>query len=478
MLLMISPCINGAEEQAKENINNSVSDSTIIEDDINKPETLLSNFQYLKPWLGDYEAMIERRTIRILVSFSQTNFYLDGAMQKGISAELINLFEKMINKELKLGSQRLKVIPIPVDRDRIFTLLEQGYGDLASSNITITEKRREHVDFSTPIATDVKEIIVTSATEPKLRSIFDLSDRTVYVTEGSSYYESLVAFNSKLATRGLVPIIIVTTSQYLMTEDILELVNSGSIPITVVDDYQAKFWADIFKHLVLYEELSLRNTGEIAWAIRKETGGLKDIVDRFVNEIRRGTLQGNVLIKRYFENRTYVRNALNTENHKRFVEMSTLFKKYAKKYNFDWLLITAQAFQESELDQSKRSNAGAIGIMQVLPTTATDPRININDIEKVEQNIHAGVKYLRHLINVYFKEEGIDDFNRQLFAFAGYNAGPTRINKLRKQAENRGLDKNLWFNNVELVAAEKIGRETVDYVRNIFKYYVSYKLYP
>ena len=161
---------------------------------------------------------------------------------------------------------------------------------------------------------------------------------------------------------------------------------------------------------------------------------------------------------------------------KRFNELTTLFKKYATKYDFDWLLLVAQGYQESGLDQSIRSPVGAIGVMQVMPSTAKDRSVAIRDIHLTEPNIHAGVKYLRFLVNEFFDEPAIDRVNRHLFAFAAYNAGPNRIARLRKVAAAQGLDPDKWFNNVELVVAQEVGREPVQYVSNIFKYYVAYKL--
>ena len=136
-------------------------------------------------------------------------------------------------------------------------------------------------------------------------------------------------------------------------------------------------------------------------------------------------------------------------------------------------LVAAQGYQESGLDQSARSGAGAIGIMQLLRSTAEDPNVGIPDIELAESNVHAGVKYLDFLRNRYFDEPEIDAFNRALFSFAAYNAGPARVRGLRRKAAEAGLDPNRWFFNVEHVAGKVIGRETVNYVANINKYYIA-----
>jgi membrane-bound lytic murein transglycosylase MltF len=134
----------------------------------------------------------------------------------------------------------------------------------------------------------------------------------------------------------------------------------------------------------------------------------------------------------------------------------------------------AQGYQESQLNQEAKSPVGAIGVMQVMPPTGKD--MNVGDITQMEPNIHAGVKYMRFMMDQFYENEPMDRLNKGLFTFASYNAGPGRVQQLRKQAAKRGLDPNVWFNNVELIAAEKIGRETVTYVANIYKYYLAYRM--
>jgi membrane-bound lytic murein transglycosylase MltF len=219
----------------------------------------------------------------------------------------------------------------------------------------------------------------------------------------------------------------------------------------------------------------VRTGGEIAWAFRQDSPKLKAVVNEFVKDHKKGTLMGNILLKRYLRDNKYVKNSTTQKEMDRFRSMVTLFEKYADQYDFDYLMVGAQAYQESGLDQSKRSPAGAVGVMQLLPATAADPNVGIADIEKLDKNIHAGTKYLRFIVDRYFKDEQMDDVNKMLFAFASYNAGPARVSGLRDKAAKMGLDPNVWFHNVEVVAAKEIGRETVQYVSNIYKYYIVYR---
>ena len=220
----------------------------------------------------------------------------------------------------------------------------------------------------------------------------------------------------------------------------------------------------------------MRTGGELAWAFRKNSPKLKKVINRFVAGHKQGTLLFNMITNRYLKRTQWVKNALAQEDLQRFSEADDLFIKYADQYHFDWLFVAALAYQESRIDQNLHSPAGAIGVMQLLPSTAKDPNVNIPNIEDLEHNIHAGVKYLRFVRDRYFENEPMDEANKTLFTMASYNAGPARIAGLRREADKTDFDPNAWFQNVEVIASRRIGRETVQYVSNIYKYYVAYRL--
>ena len=165
---------------------------------------------------------------------------------------------------------------------------------------------------------------------------------------------------------------------------------------------------------------------------------------------------------------------LRRKGRKKLDKYIVYFKKYSEMYDFDWLAIAAQAYQESRLDQSIVSHAGTIGIMQVLPSTAE--YVGIKHIENAENNIHAGVKYMHYLRKKFFNDPEISKEAKFDFTLAAYNIGASRVNKLRKKTEEMGLDKNKWFLNVENAALEKVGQEPVRYVGNINKYYIAFSL--
>lgn len=433
----------------------------------------------LKPWKGDLEGMIQRRAIRVLVTYSRTNFFLDGADKKGFVYETFQQFETFLNRRLQ-QDRRLKkhlkvhMVYIPVSRDQLLSYLNTGLGDIAAANLTITPQRLKEVAFAAPYYTKARELIVTGPSAPPIASVSDLSGKTVTVRKSSAYFESLIRLNQKLSSEGREPVNIRPANEYLETEDLLEMVNADLIRITVADNYLANLWAKCFDNIHVHRDLALTSHAQIAWALRQHSPQLKQVLNRFVKKVRVGTLLGNVIANRYYRNTKWIQNVLSPQEIERFNQTIDLFRHYADQYGFDYLMLAALGYQESRLDQSKRSPRGAVGVMQLLPSTAAGHPVHIQDIHELDNNIHAGVKYLHFLYNTYYKDAPMDLLNKVLFTFASYNAGAARINQLRRTADRMGLNPNRWFRNVEVAAARDIGRETVQYVGNIFKYYIAY----
>lgn len=443
----------------------------LVAEDEAPPELLV---RLNEKWIGDFDAMIERRLIRALVTYSKTFYFLDGGRQRGTSYEMLKEFEKKINEKLKKDS-KISIIFIPVARDQLLPALVEGRGDIAVANLTITQARQRIVDFSDPMLSDVKEILVTGPSAPPIRTVEDLAGQDIYVRASSSYYESLQRLNRFFQTTGEPEMILHLADEYLEDEDLLEMVNAGLIPMIIIDDHKGEFWAQIFDNITLHPDIPVNTGGKVAWAFRKNSPELRKVINAFVEEHKQGTLFGNIILQRYLRDTKWVKNPLAGKELKKFKRMTGLFKKYAAAYDLDWLWVMAQAYQESKLNQNRRSPMGAVGVMQLLPSTAADPTIDIPNIQKLENNIHAGVKYLRYLRDRYFEDPALSDFDKALFTFAAYNAGPARIAELREQAKKRGFDPNRWFRNVERVAAREIGRETVQYVNNIYKYHIVYQ---
>ena len=433
-----------------------------------------------KPWTGDLDGMIQRRVIRVLTVNSKTFYFLDKGVARGTVVDSFRLFEDELNKKLaaekksKGKNLKMRVVFIPLRRDQLLPALAAGKGDIAAANLTITPERQKLVDFTAPVMADVNEVVVAGPASPKVASLDDLSGKEIFVRNSSSYYESLVALNTKFAAEKKPPVTLKEAPETLEDEDLLEMLNAGLIATIIVDKHKADFWKQIFPKLTVHDTIAVRTGGEVAWALRKDSPQLKAALDDFVTRNKVGTAIGNQLLTRYLKSVKYVKNAASEEERKKFLALVQYFQKYGDQYDVDWVLMGAQGYQESQLNQSAKSPVGAIGVMQLMP--ATGKEMQVGDITGTEANINAGIKYMRFMIDQYYEKEPMTKLDKALFAFASYNAGPARVRQLRQEAAKRGLDPNVWFQNVEYVAAEKVGQETVTYVSNIYKYYIAYRL--
>jgi len=425
-------------------------------------------------WTGDLDGMLKRRMVRVLTTYSKTNYFVDRGTQRGLVYDLFRQFEDVLNKKLKAKHTRVHVLFVPVARNDLIPALRDGRGDIAAANLTITPERLKQVDFANPTARGISEIVVTGPGAEPIAAVDDLSGKEVFIRESSSFRESVETLNARFATEGRARVKIRPAPEELENEDILEMVNAGLVKVTIVDDHVANFWKQIFTKIVLHKDVAVRTGGEIGWMLRKDNPQLKAEMNEFIARFPEGSAQRNQLFQKYLKSTKWAKEATSKEEIAKFERTVEFFRKYGDKYELDYLLVMAQAYQESQLKQEARSPVGAIGVMQVMPATGQD--MAVGDINQIEPNIHAGVKYMRFMMNQFYENEPMDRLNKGLFTFASYNAGPGRLQQLRKLAAKRGLDPNKWFNNVELIAAEKIGRETVQYVSNIYKYYLAYRM--
>ncbi len=428
-----------------------------------------------KPFTGDFDQMLARRLIRVGVAANRTFYFVDNGVQRGAAYEFAQAFEEHLNKKLKTEpGTKIYVILVPLPRDLLAPALTQGRIDCAVAQVIVRPELQAIVDFTNPTRTNVSEVVVTGSGAPAIASVDDLSGKEVYARKDSSAWQSLISLNDTLKAKGRPPVTIREVPGNLEDDDLLEMVNAGLIPMIVVQDYLAEFWKKIFTDLTVHDAVVVRTGASLAVPIRKNSPLLKLELDTFVAKHGLGTAFGNMIEKRYLVSTKVAKRATSEAGRKSYRELIGFFQKYGDRYQMDYLLMAAQGYQESGLDQNAKSQVGAIGVMQIMP--ATGKELKVGDITQVESNIHGGVKYMRFVIDQYFKDEPMDALNKGLFAFASYNAGPGRIRQLRREAAKRGLDPNVWFGNVEQIASERIGRETVTYVSNIYKYYIAYRL--
>ena len=431
---------------------------------------------------GDFDDILAARNRRIvvLVTHSRALYFNDKGQERGLVADMARDFERYINKKLKTGARPITVVMVPVTRDRLLPSLAAGLGDIAAAGLTVTPERTSLVDFVVPpgaggtlSVSPVHEVIITGPRTPPVESIESLSGRTVEVRRTTSYHESLTALNARFAREGKPPIKLRLLPDAIQDEDMLEMLDAGLLNAIVADDWLVNIWKPVLPNITVNADAVVRSGGGIGWAIRKHSPRLAaEIADFFQSFVA----AQHVIPMREAQYRSQVkklRDPTSTREWERFEKTLDLFAKYGRQYNFDPLMLVAQGFQESRLDQNATSPSGAIGIMQILPQVGE--QLRVGDIHVAESNVHAGAKYMDQLMRDYFQDAQFSDTDRTLFAFASYNAGPGTMRRMRSEAQRRGLDPNQWFNHVEAVTAEKVGVETTTYVRNIFKYYVAYK---
>ena len=430
-----------------------------------------------KPWKGDFDAILQRRMIRVFIPYSRSLYFNDKGTERGLAVELVRDFERYVNHKYakQLGKRPFTVYVIPATRDRLLPALDEGLSDISVGNLTVTEERMKAADFvGGKDEKPVSEVLVTGPATPAITTLDDLAGKTVHTRKAPSYYESLTALNRRLASDHKEQVNITLVPDALEDEDMMEMVNVGLLQAIVVDDWKAKLWAQVLPKVHVRDDIVLRSGGRIAWAIRKGSPKLAAEIEAFFASAvaKPNVIQGR--LASFMRHVKQMQDPTRSAEWKRFVETRKLFEKYGSQYSFDPLMLAAQGYQESTLDQSKRSPVGAIGVMQLMPATGAE--LNVGDITQAGPNVHGGAKYMDQLMTKYFPDAKFNDTNRALFAFASYNCGAGNVQKARAEAVKRGLDPDKWFNNVEVVIADRIGIETTTYVRNIYKYYVAYRL--
>ena len=431
-----------------------------------------------KKWTGDFDKLLERRMIRVYAPFSRSLYFNDKGRERGLAVELVRDWERYLNFKYakKLGKRPLTIYVAPATRDKLLPDLADGLGDVAIGNLTVTDERLKLVDFvpGDDGRRTIDEVVVTGPKSPELKTVDDLSGKRVHVRKASSYYESLGKLNGKFQKDKKPPVTLILVPDSLEDEDLMEMLDAGLVELLVVDDWKARMWAQVFPRLAVRSDLVLRADGKTGWAIRKDSPKLKAEIDDFFKNWAMKQGVAAYRMAKYMKQVKQLKDPTASAEYKRFQQTLALFEKYGKKYDFDPLMLAAQGYQESQLNQQAKSHVGAVGIMQLMPETGA--QMKVGDIHVAEANIHAGAKYMDQLMEQYFADAHFSEGNRPLFAFASYNCGPGNVAKCRREAQKQGLDPDKWFNNVEIVVAKKIGTETTTYVRNIYKYYVAYRL--
>jgi len=425
---------------------------------------------------GDLDELLKARVIRIAVAYSKTQYYVVNGVPRGGTYEMGKAFEDYLNLKYPHKTKNIHILVafFAQPRDKLFASLNDGTADIAAAALTITPERQKLANFSDPVVKGVSQIVVTGPQSPKLVTMDDLAGQEVFLRKSSSAWEHVERLNERYQKEGKPAVKLREVPGNLEDEDLLEMVNAGLLSTTIVNDNAAKLWSRVFTKLQLHSDIAVNTGGEFGWAMRKNSPQLMAAINDFLKTHSQGTAFGNALIRKYTASTVMLKEATSVVAMKRFEETAETFRKYSAKYGMDYLLMMAEGYQESGLNQAAKSQVGAVGVMQLMP--ATGEQMKVGDIHQEDANIHAGVKYFHSMVDKYYGDEPMDDVNKVLFTFAAYNCGPGRVKQLRAEAAQKGLDPNVWLGNVEFIAAARVGTETVNYVSNIYKYYVAYKL--
>ena len=421
--------------------------------------------------LGDLSSMVEHKSLRVIVAYDQVGFFINKGKPDGLYVALFNKFKKFLTEKYP-EAKHLKFYFIPVRQDEFVKYIADGYGDIAVG-MQATNYLKRYVDFTIPEKLWVQEIAVVAKNQSPIKELKDFSGRYFLVRKSSSYAESLKNVNTYLSAMGLPPVKIVYADEYLTDADLVDMVDKGEIKATVINNSKLVVWRRLFKNVQYATDIPIKVNASLAWAIRHDSPELYKAINMFLRENRDGTKEGTPIYDRYMRTSPVYESHYAKRRDWLGITPDDL-EKYGERYNLDWKLLMAQAYQESTLNQSVVSRRGAVGIMQVLPSTASEWYINLSSVSDLDNNVHAGPKYMRYMIDSFFSDPQISNSDRLLFALASYNSGPSRITRYRMEAREEGLKDYVWFNNVERIAAKHNALETVNYVKNISQFYISY----
>ena len=428
-------------------------------------------------WSGSYSEMLQRGEIRLAVPYDRTIYVNDKGTPRGLAVEVSKGLAKWINTKYasQLKGKAVSIKMVPVVGIDLLNSVTSGRADIALGDIGLYEPIPNAQNLLINHASEAEqEVLVTGPSSPVLQKAADLSGQTVYGSRNTNFHTTLSALNKELKRDGKLPVNLISPLGDLDEEDLLEMLNAGLISYVIIGDWKFKLWQSIYKNIVVHENLSAKDAGWAGWVVRANNQDLNQDLQSFYQSDDFKKSRSAFRQEDYKEHLKGLKDPIDKTAWTRFESMRPLFEKYGAEYKLNPLFIASLGFQETLLNQSAVSAVGAVGVMQLMP--ATGMSLGVGDIHLLEPNIHAGADYMNQLISKYFPDAQFDGNNRSLFAVASYNIGPNNVAKARDQAKQLGFDPNRWFGNVEFIATERMGYEPMIYVRNVYKYYISYRL--
>ncbi len=414
------------------------------------------------------DSIIARDTLRVLTRNSAYTYFLHRGTEMGFEYELISDFADELGVELKMV--------VPPKWDDMIPWLLDGRGDIIASAMTVTPERSEYVRFSDPYNT-IHQVVLTRESDPPVESPRGLIGRQVHVRRGSSYYRRLTALNAELGDS----IDVVPVPEYYGTEYIIRLLMDRVIDVTVADVNIAQMEQSHYDSLRI--DCRISEDEQLAWAVRPDADSLLAAVNRYIDHVYTSGRSAfyNILYRRYFEHEhrydTFKNSLRMFRADGRISHYDDIITRNADRYGFSFSLVAAQVYQESRFDPNAKSWAGAVGLMQLMPRTGE--YLGVADLRDPDQNIEAGVRYLRRMYDRF--DETLHPHDRLALALASYNVGYSHVRDARRLAIEEDLSPNVWSGNVEVMllnlarkeyyerasAGYARGHEAVNYVNGI-----------
>ncbi|MFJ4066038.1 transglycosylase SLT domain-containing protein [Pseudomonas sp. NPDC089996] len=418
----------------------------------------------------DLQQIRSSKVLRVLVNQSRNSSGEIKGEPVGIEYYRLRGLEHYLNARAGDGQQiRLKIIPRA--KEQLLGALQRGEGDLAAPGELLDPALTGGVNSSAPVVDQVPLLLVGRKGERSYTRAEQLSGRTVALTSASAAGAVIQQINQQLALRKRAPIKIEWVDSTLAVEDVLEMVQAGIYPLTMVERPIAQRWARVMPKLRLDTRVQLGQAQAMRWYVGRDATMLLATVDRFLQGYRAPENQ-DAAFERIYRRQYRVHNPLARKDRQRLNALRPVLQKHGQAQQIDWLNLAALAFKESTLNPAARGSGGAHGLMQITPSAAQ--RVGVSDTGSVDGNVQASARYLALIRRKFFASPQINERERMAFVLAAYNLGPERVQAMRAEARKRGLNGNQWFFQTERIAMEQVGMGPVNFVNSVNKYFLAF----
>lgn len=421
-----------------------------------------------KTQIRDLAQIRGSKTLRVLVNQSRNSSGDVKGQEIGVEYHRLQAFEDYLNAR---DGQKVAFKIIPKAKNQLLTALERGEGDLVAPGELLDTAGSRDVQASAPIVHDVPLVLVGIRGQRSFRHLDQLAGRTLSLPTGSAADEALHQLNRQLALRKLAPVKIEWVDPSLAVEDVLEMVQAGIYPLTLVEQPIAERWARVMPKLRLDRGLTLKTQGDINWFVRGDAAQLRTNIDDFLKHYKPSPSQ-DVAFEKAYKNTYRVNNPLVRGNIQKLEQLRPVLQRHADAQGIDWLDLAALAFKESKLDPGAKGSGGATGLLQITPSAAK--RVGVANIQSPENNVRAAARYMALIQRKFFASPRVNERERMAFVLAAYNMGPERVQSMRQEARKRGLNPNQWFFQTERIAMEQGGANVVSFVNSVNKYYLAF----